>query len=227
MTGSGELWPRVRDTFVAPARLAARLRKDAPWLDVLLISTAVAMIGVLGMPDEIFTESMRDAVSRRGEPVEITSPPEDIARWGRAIAMLATLATHPVTAFVLAGMLTLAFAILGGGRGTYREYLSLSAHALLIPALGSLVTLIIRLALPGAMPGGIADTLLRPDETESLLVATAATLDPFLLWMMVVLGVGVHVLDRRFTRFGAAAILVSAYFLLVLASAYLLNPHVR
>jgi hypothetical protein len=226
-TTADKLWPRIRDTFVAPGRLARQLRVDAPWIDVLLISTAIAVVSVLGMPDEVFIESMREAVTRRGEPVEITSPPEEVARWGRAIAMLATLATHPMIAFTLAGILTLVFSIAGGGRGTYREYLSLASHALLIPALGTLVALVIRLATGFAFEGGPIGAFLRPDDAGSMALAVIAALDPFILWMMVAVGVGVHEIEERRSRARYVIVLLAAYLLLVLASTYLLNPHLR
>src|SRR5690606_32464700 len=121
---------RVRDTFIAPGRLARELRHAAPWIDVLLLSTAVAALSVLAVPDEIFVEQMQEAVTRRGEPVEITSGPADIARWGRAIAMLSTIATHPIVIFTIAGLLTLLFGVLGKGTARLREYLSLTAHGM-------------------------------------------------------------------------------------------------
>src|SRR5690606_6418418 len=117
---------RVRHTFLAPSKLAADLRHAAPWLDVLLVSTAVALLSVALMPDEVFTESMSSPVTRRGEPVEITSSPEAVARWGRGMGMLATIATHPLIAFTLAGILTLLFSVLGRGRASFQEYLALS-----------------------------------------------------------------------------------------------------
>jgi hypothetical protein len=218
------LLDRVRDTFIAPGRLAAGLG-EGPWLDVLLIGTAVAIVSVIAMPDDVFIEQMRDAVTRRGQPVQITSPPEVVARWGRWLAMLGTLATHPAIAFILAGVLTLVFSVLGGGRGSYRAYLALAAHALLIPALGTLLLLLARLVAPDLI--GVATltpTTVSAPGQDRLLTATLARLDPFLIWMMLVLAIGVRSLDGRRSLARASVILLGGYLLTVLASAYLLHP---
>lgn len=219
------LWPRIRDSFVAPGRLVAQLRDRTPWMDVLIISTAIAMIGLLTMPDEVFVEPMREAVNRRGRPVEITSPPEEIARWGRGIGMLATLATHPVVAATLAGALTLFFSIFGRGAGTYRDYLSLTAHAFLIPAVGTIAAVAIRLAGgPGSGDltlGGLAGGY---GSAPGLMLAALLAIDPFIVWMLVVIGVGASYIDPRHSRVRSPLILLGVYFALVVASTAILRP---
>jgi hypothetical protein len=217
------LGARVRDTFLAPARLARLIAGSAPWLDVLLLSTAVAVISVLGMPDDVFLEPMREAVTRRGQPVEITSAPEDIARWGRALAMLGTLATHPILIFTLAGLLTLVFTVLGQGRAGFREYLSLAAHAMLIPASGSALVFVIRF-LAGTLDAEILATVQGPDSEADLVSASLRAVDPFTIWMMAVLGVGTHELDDRHSAGQASLVLILGYLFVVLLTTALLHP---
>jgi hypothetical protein len=222
-TGSAPLGVRIRDTFLAPARLVAGIVPDKPWLDVLLISTAIAVLSVLAMPDEVFLESMREAVTRRGRPVEITSPPEEIVRWGRSIGMLAMLGTHPVVAVTLAAALTFVFSVAGGGAGTFRDYLSLTTHALMIPALGTIVS--VTLQLTTASDGDLTlGAFFDPGDRPGLLLASLAAIDPFLLWMTVVLGLCAHALDPRHPRIRSVLLLVGGYFLLVLASTWVLAP---
>jgi hypothetical protein len=217
------LLSRIRATFLAPARLAGFLRGSLPWLDVLLLSTAIAAISVLAMPDDVFIEPMREAVSRRGEPVEITSPPAAIARWGRAMAMLATIATHPILIVTLAGLLTLVFSVLSEGRAGFREYLSLAAHAMLIPALGSALVFTIRL-LAGDLDARILAAVGRPPDEGSLLLASLSAVDPFVIWMMVVLAFGAHGFDERHSLPRATAVLIGGYLLVVLMTTALLYP---
>lgn len=217
------LLSRVRATFFAPARLVRLLRGSVPWLDVLLVSTAIAAISVLAMPDDVFVEPMREAVSRRGEPVEITSPPAVIARWGRALAMLATIATHPILIFTLAGLLTLVFNVLSQGRAGFREYLSLAAHAMLVPALGSALVFVIRL-LAGDLDARILAAVQRPADESSLLLASLSAVDPFVLWMMVVLAFGAHGFDERQSVPRSAAVLIAGYLMVVLITTALLHP---
>lgn len=218
---------RVRNTFLAPSALAQQLRQSAPWMDALLLSTAVALLSVALMPDEVFVESMQDPVSRRGEPVQITSSPEAVARWGRGMGMLATLATHPLIAFTLAGVLTLLFSVLGRGRASYQEYLALSAHGLLIPALGTLVAIAIRL-VTGAATGSLGVTaFFDPGDAPNLLMATLLATDPFIIWMMAAVAIGAHALEPRHPRAGTALLLIGGYLVLVFASTALLHPELR
>jgi len=221
-----DLGGRIRDTFLAPRRLAARLVGTAPWVDALLVSTVVALLMVATAPDDVFIDQMRDAVTRRGQPVEITSPPAEVARWGRYLAMLGTLGTHPLVALTLAGVLTLVFTILGGGQGGFREFLSLTSHAMLIPAAGSVVAIVVRLST-GMGPGGWGGAFVAPGDAPNLLLAALLSIDPFIIWMLVVIGIGIHGFDPRRSAPRATLLLVGTYFVVVVASTALLHPELQ
>lgn len=211
---------RIRDTFLAPRRLAGELAGSTPWLGVLLLSTAIAALAVFTAPDDVFLEPMRSAVTRRGAPVEITSDPDVIVRWGRAMGMLAAIATHPIIAFVLAGVLTIVFSILGRGRGSFLEYLSLSSHGLLIPALGTLLLLAVT-AVSRMAGAGDPFIRLRPDGGGGdALVSTLVSFDPFVAWMLVVLGIGVSHFDQRRSAVATTGILLAGYLVFVVATVY-------
>ncbi len=202
---------RILDTFLAPRRLAGHLAGSTPWLGILLISMAVAILAVLSVPDEVFLEPMRDAVTRRGVPVEVTSDSQVVVRWGRMLSMLATLATHPIVAFVLAATLTGVFTVLGRGHGSFPEYLSLVSHGLLIPAFGTLVMLAVR-AAGNAL--GAGDLLMRFDSAggaENGIAGSLLSVDPFIVWMLIVLGIGTSTFDGRRGPWVAAGILLAVY----------------
>jgi hypothetical protein len=209
---------RVRDTFVAPRRLCAGLRDDPRWADALLLATAVAVIAWALQPAEVFLEQMRNPVSRMGEPVTVTSSPAEIVRYGRYMAMLSSAVGHPIVAFALAGVLTLAFSILGGGAATFRQYLAVVSHALLIPAAGTLVVLAVA-ALGGGPPMPLSSLLGASVASGSLALRSLAWLDPFVLWMVLVLAVGAEQLDGRRSWGSAAAVLVGLYLVSVVARA--------
>lgn len=202
---------RIFDTFLAPRQLAGHLAGSTPWLGVLLVSMAVAMLAVLMVPDEVFLEPMRDAVTRRGVPVEVTSESEIVVRWGRMMSMLATLATHPIVAFVLAGMLTGVFTVLGRGNGSFLEYLSLVSHGMLIPAFGTILMLAVR-TIGNALGTGELVT-----GTGGGFAGFLFAVDPFVIWMLIVLGIGTSTFDGRRGPWVAAGILIAVYlgFLLV------------
>lgn len=209
---------RILETFVAPRRLFAAFDQDAPWFDVLLITTLAAAAAATLLPDDLFLAQVENPVDRLGRPVVVTSSPETVVHYGRYMAMLSALGGHPVLAFALAGVLTLAFSVIGGGAGSYRQYLSVVSHALLIPALGTVllvaanavasapVSFNLALLAPGLPHGGLALRLL-------------AGIDPFTVWMLIVCAAGVAVLDRRRSWASASALLLLLYFVLDLSTA--------
>jgi hypothetical protein len=173
------------------------------------------------MPDAVFLEEMENPVSRRGEPVEISSPPAQVAFWGRMLAMLATLTTHPLVAFSVAGVLTLVFGLLGGGGVAFRHMLALTSHAMLIPAAGTLLSTILRLSAGISFEGSWVDAILGDGAPGGVFGGVLSRLDPFILWSAIAAGIAMHELDPRRSRFAAAVIIIGLYVMLVVGSAML------
>lgn len=210
---------RMAATFTSPARLAGLIRAHPRWLDVLIISTGVAIIAAAMLPAETFLEASREAVTRRGEPVDITSPPEDVVRWGRYLAMLSAAVGHPLIAFALAGLLSLAFTVAVDGRNTYVEHLALASHALLITALGTLVGLALGY-LVGPEHAHPSLGLLVPFlERGSAIRELLSLISPFTVWMLTVVALGVVRLDPRRSSAASLAILVGGYLALAMVLA--------
>jgi hypothetical protein len=212
---------RIAATFVTPSRLLPDFREGTRWLDVLIISTAVAILSVYLLPEAFFVEQMREAVTRRGEPVDITSSPEEIARWGRYLGMLTALASHPLFALGLAGLLTLLFTVLGGATTNFRDHLSLTSHAFLIPALGSLLAVPLQ-HLTGDPSAQFNPGLFLPT-TNSLPLLVISGLDLFTIWMLVVIAVWLGGLNRNLGSARAAAVLLGLYLLLNVVTAALIT----
>ncbi len=210
---------RVLLTFVAPHRLFPHLRSAVPWLGVLLISTTVAILLIWTLPDAAFLALTEGAVNRRGEPVEITSNPATIATYGRRLGMLSVMVYQPLIAFAMAGVLTLVFSVLLGGRARFRQYLSIVAHALLITALGGLVGLLLRTV------SGRDD--LRPSlalftasySPESFTFRLLDGIDLFAVWMLIVVALGVSIVNERPSWGRAAAVLLGAYLVVIAVGA--------
>lgn len=206
---------RIAATFLSPAALARSIRERPRWIDALLISTAVAVLAAATLPAEFFLTAAEDAVTRRGTPVEITSSPAEIARWGRYLAMLNALIGHPLIAFGLAGLLTLIFTILAGGRATFAEHLALTSHALLILALGTLTTILARVLLADPT-AELSLALLIPGPRTGWLGEMLGLVNPFTVWMLIAVAVGVSVLDPGRSRRSSLAVLLGAYLTLVI-----------
>lgn len=128
------------DTFVAPRQLFATFREQAPWFGVLVIVTLAAVVATTAIPDQAFVEQTRGATDRLGRPVTVTSDAATIGHWGRLLAAFSALVFQPMLAFGLAGILTLAFSR-SGQAVRYPQYLAITVHAMLIPALGTLLVL--------------------------------------------------------------------------------------
>lgn len=210
---------RVLQTFVAPRDLFQGFREHAPWVGPLLIILAVQLLMVAALPDEAFRESVEGAVTRRGEPVTITSDLETIARYGRLLGMLSALVYVPLAALVSAGILALLFSFVLRGEGTVRQYLAVVTHAGLITALGALVALALS-RLRGGEVEPVSPALLLPFlDPEGLAYRILAGVDLFTVWALVVAALGVSMVNRRRSWAGAAAILLGLYFAAVVALA--------
>jgi hypothetical protein len=200
---------RVLQTFLAPAELFRGSRGYAPWLGPLLLSTLVAVVAVLAIPDGAY-QMTEPPVNRRGRPVEITSDLDTIAHYGRMLGMLAALAMHPMIILAAAGVLALLFSVLLRGEGRYVQYLSIAAHASLIAALGTLTAAAVAL-LRGSEPRGITPALLPLVPPGSFAYRLLEGLDVFTLWALLVAALGVSLVNRRLSFARAAAVLLGVY----------------
>lgn len=200
---------RVLQTFFAPADLFRRSGGYAPWVGPLLLSTLVAVVAVLAIPDEAYRMT-EPAVNRRGRPVEITSDLATIARYGRMLGMLAALAMHPLIVLAAAGVLALLFSVVLRGEGRYLQYLAIAAHASLVAALGTLVAAAVALAT-GAEPRGITPALLPLAPPGSFVQRLLEGFDVFTMWALLVAALGVSLVNRRRSFASAAAVLLGVY----------------
>jgi hypothetical protein len=203
---------RVAAVFFRPVRLFEHLRERPEWMGPLLIAIGVGILAIVLLPDPVFVEAMQGATTRRGDPVTITSAPEVVALWERLRLSLGVAVTHPLKLLLIAGFLTLVFRTLLGGPAAFRHYLSVSAHVLLISALGALLALPLQratvdagtqlslgLLFPGLAASGLPGSLL-------------AAVNPFTVWMLVVMAVGVGVVNRRRSPLVPLLFLLGIYF---------------
>lgn len=126
---------------MAPRRLFASFGTGAPWFGALALATLAAMIATSAIPDAAFVDQLRNPIDRLGRPVTVTSDAATVGRWGRILAAFSALMFQPMLAFGLAGLLALVFGTLPRRPVAYTQYLAVTAHAMLVPALGSLVLL--------------------------------------------------------------------------------------
>jgi hypothetical protein len=211
---------RVALTFTAPARLFAAFPGGAPWAGVLLLSTLVAMIAAAAQPPEFFLAQVDGAVNRRGVPVEITSGPAEIVRYGRYLAVMSALAGHPLVVLGLAGLLTLLFGF-AGGRPRFSRYLPVAAHASLVLVLGAVVGIGVRLLTGEPFAELTLAYLFAPLGVDPARQVFLDSINVFSLWTIAVLAIGVSVIDRRPSWLRPFAALLGFYLALATVTSLL------
>lgn len=210
---------RVLNTFVAPRRLFAEFQIHTPWLGVLVITTLVAMLATITIPDSVFVDQTRNATNRLGKPVTVTSDAATIARWGRILAAFSAAMLQPMIALGLAGLLSLVFGAVMRGQARFAQYLAISSHVLLVPALGALLLLPFRFTHPELEPSLALFTPFL--HSESWFFRLLASVNLFSLWTILLLALGVSVVNRTIPWRRAAAVLAGIYLLLAVGTASL------
>lgn len=202
---------RVLDVFVAPGRLFASFREQAPWVGPLLIAAAVAVLLVVATPQELFVEQARETIRRAGDAAAQMPDAETIAAWARVGGIVSVALIIPITAFAVAGVMTLVFSVVGGGAAGYRQYLAVVTHAMLITALGGVVTFVVQLML-GDLGARLSLALLVPGPGGAGFgYRLLGALDVFVLWATVVAALGVSRINPRIGWAAAAATLLGLY----------------
>lgn len=213
----GPLPVRVLRVFVAPGRLFAALREEPRWVAALLLGAALVVASTALVPGEIWDEMMRRQMLETGQEL-----PEgfDFGTVQRVAAVVGGAVFWFVWAFLLAGVLSVVFAFVLGDKGRYRQYLAVTAHALLIPALGGLATVPLRILRRD--PRLTLNLGLFVDLEPGFLLNFLTALDLFLLWAYVVMAAGVHEIDRRRSWGSATGILLTLALLLAAAFAFVM-----
>jgi hypothetical protein len=212
---------RVAGVFVSPAALFETLRHRPAWIGPLAISIAVGIAVIVLLPDQVLYQGMEGATARRGkELAEITSDPATVALWERLRLSMGVLFTQPVKAWLLAGALMLGFGRLLRGSAGFWHYLAVTTHALLISALGALVVLPLQVARADASIAPSLALLLPGVERFGTLGQVLAGINPFTVWMLAVMALGVATLNRRSPAV-PTAVLLGIYLLGVVGFAAL------
>lgn len=209
---------RVVQVFVSPGRLFAALREDPKWLGALLFGALLVVLSTLLIPGDVWNEMFRRQMLQSGRQM-----PEgiDFGAIQRVAAVIGGAVFWFVWAFVIAGVTAVIFSFILGDEGRYRQYLSVTAHALLIPALGGLATVPLRIARRDPQLS-LNLGLFVPGVEGTYLGSFLTTLDLFLLWGYVVIALGVHQIDRNRSWGSAAAVILCLALLMSAGLAFLI-----
>lgn len=211
---------RVPDTFVSPGALFAGFGERPPWVGVLLVSTVVLIAVFALVPQELYVAMMREQIQRQGNP-RAAAGAESMVGFAQVFGIVGAAISPWITALVVALLLLLVFRWLMSGEATFRQYLGVSAHASLIPALGALITLPLQIAR-GDFQTRLSLALLAPGlDPESVLYRILHAIDVFSLWWLAIIALGVATLNRRIGWGGAAAIIFGVYLVVIVGAAVL------
>jgi hypothetical protein len=189
---------RLVKVFFSPGELFQALRENPVWFWALAVSAVLIGASMALVPVEIWEQMLREQAmeqaARSGRAV-----PEGLEAGSsvfRVISILAPIIMTLVWAFILAGVVTLVFGFLFGDEGRYTQYLSVVSHAMIIGALGALVTVPLKIAqqdIEVTLSVGTFFTFLE----EGYLSRVLRMLDLFQLWSYAVMAIGVTKIDPR------------------------------
>jgi hypothetical protein len=206
---------RVFDAVRAPGRLFRFFLLRTPWADATAVAVALAVAAVLLTPQWLFVARAREVLPTAGVDPAALPPPETLATHARLLGALGAAVGTPTVIFVTAALLALLFTRIGRGRARFLAYLAVSAHAMLIPALGALATLPLRVALadPDAR---LSAALLAPRGSEGTAAHRVLDgLEVFTLWTLVLLALGVAELNVNVSRRNALVVVLGMYLVAI------------
>lgn len=204
--GLPSLAVRAVRVFVAPGELFDRLRDRPAWLGAMLLVVGLSLASSLLVPEQLFRDAFMAGLPEGTDPSQVQGQMEFFLTFRHVLSAV----LPPVVMVLLAGVLLFVFNLLFGGEAGFRQLLSATAHAMLIPTVGGLITVPIMQAT-GDVQTAMALHLLVPGLDEGYLYRLLHGLNVFSLWAGVVLAVAVSRIYPSRTVGGAAATILGVY----------------
>jgi hypothetical protein len=220
---AGSLPRRVVDTFFSPIALFQRFGARPPWVDVMIVSIVLGLVMFALIPRDVWMATMEEGMRRQGQQMPAGANPETMLRVQRIGGMIASVVMPWIFLAIYAGLMTLIFSVVMGGRATFRQYVGVVAHSWLVAAVGQLVTLPIFLQKGVLSPTGLSlGALAGGMDPESFVFQFLNFLNVFTIWQLVVMGLGAATLNRRIGAGTAVGVLLGLYALIAagLAAAF-------
>ncbi|TVP58225.1 MAG: hypothetical protein EA351_04255 [Gemmatimonadales bacterium] len=198
---------RVVMVVTAPVTLFERLKErpvslGAMILGALLVGAAAAMI-----PVELMQETIREQMIAAGQ-----DPGEAVGTAGRVawvFGIFGPLVFWPLLAVITAGLYSVIFLFAFGYEGSFRKLLSITAHALLVAALGTLLLAPLRMITADPQLTLSVGSFFFFLE-DGILLRFLELLDLFNLWTYVLIGIGAAVIDGSRSRTEGAMVALGA-----------------
>ena len=204
---------RVVQAFFSPGDLVETLARHPAWIMAVILGAVLVIGQTLLIPADVWDAAFRETLLRQGREM-----PAGFAAGGTLMRVttltFGTLGYFLIT-FLFAGIVTLIFAFILGDEGMYRQYLAVTGHAWLIPALVGF------LLLPLKISQGNPQLTLNLSSflffvPEGYLSRVATMLDLSQAWAWLVVAQGAHAIDRRRSFASAAVILMVVFVILAM-----------
>jgi hypothetical protein len=208
---AGSFPRRVVDTFISPVALFSRFGSRPPWVDVMLVSTVIMVLAFVLIPGDVWMATMEDAMRQRGQELPAGANPETMLAAQRIGGIVGAVIMLWLFLPIQAGLMVLIFSVVMGGKATFRQYLSVVAHAGLVGAVGALAALPITLQ-KGIMTQGITLAALAVGmDPDSFVYQFLNAWNVFQIWQLVLMGLGAAALNRRIGAGTAVGVLLGVY----------------
>ena len=193
-SGPSPLLRRAILTFVSPAQLMQELRHYPRAVGALLLGALLAGLANAAIPAEIWELVIRNQLLAAGQDL-----PEDLAataaltRWAGSAA---TVVFWPLFGVLVSAIYSLVFLAGLGYNGRFQQYLSVTAHALLIGAVGLVLVLPLRI-LAQDVRLTLTVGAFAPGLDGGLIARFLGYLDLFNLWAAGLVGLGASIVDGK------------------------------
>lgn len=220
------LFTRLIMVFVSPGALFERLKHTPKWLGAfLLVLVLTGAATSLLLPEEMVREQITQGVATDASPEQIEGV-ERVADFfaspaGRAASMLLNSTVAGIFFVIFVGIIMLVFNVFMGGEARFKQLFSFTSHASLITAVGSVVSVPLKIAKEDVR-AGLNLGLLSPVDS-GFLNNFLTGLDIFAIWATIVLAIGLSKLYMN-RSIGGIAIILFIIFALVVAVGAALTP---
>ncbi len=201
------LAPRLIQVLVSPGKLMASLKEEPRWVGALVLGAALVAAATALIPADIWSEAFRQTMLEAGGEMPVMPEGFDMGQLQRVLAPIGGVIFWCIFVFFISAVSMVIFAFLLGDEGTFRQYLSVTSHAFLISALGGVLVLPLRI-LQRDLQATLNLGLFAPFLESGYLLNFLTTLDIFGLWSYVIIGLGIHTMDRRRSWAGAAGVML-------------------
>jgi hypothetical protein len=214
----GPLHRRIGETFFAPVSLFRRFGPKAPWVDATLVAVAIMAVAMALVPADVWVQTARDAIA--ANPRAAGADAESMASIQRVASIVGVLVMPWIVLFLQSGILLVIFTMLMGGEASYRQYLAVGAHAAVVGAVGQLATLPLIIQKGSVQTSISLAPLAGGADADSFLSNFLNAFNVFLVWQVILLGVGVAAVNRRTSAGTALGILFGIFAVIAAVIAF-------